>query len=198
MALRPRRTPGLTLQGTFELRALVVGMEISDEFQLRIDVPESFPHDPPLVEEIGEKIPRTGGYHVNPDRSLCLGSPLRLRAIINRTPSLLAYVNDCLIPYLAAVSHKLKTGEEFLFGELKHGAEGELDDYASLFEVANRSQAHDVIRALARKRRIANKRPCPCRCGRRLGRCALHQRMLPFRRLASRRWFGQRLLNLNP
>jgi hypothetical protein len=69
---------------------------------------------------------------------------------------------------------------------------GELADYASLLGLKSSAQVRQFMRCLGQKRRVANKTPCPCNCGRRLGRCRLNERVLQLRRMASRRWFKER------
>jgi hypothetical protein len=74
------------------------------------------------------------------------------------------------------------------FGELGHGAKGLLAEFRQLLEAANNTQCIAFLRLLGMKKRIANKRPCPCGSNRRLGRC--HARRLNrLRRDASRSWF---------
>lgn len=146
------------------------------------------------MKETGGKIPRGGDFHVNPDDTLCLGSPLRLLKIIYNYPSLNGFTNKCLIPYLSAVSYKLKNGGEFLFGELAHGKPGILDDYSILFELSQPSQVEQVIQLLGVKKRIANKKPCPCGCGKRLGVCSFRHKLEEFRKMAPAAWFQAHLI----
>ena len=80
MSVKPTVGKHLVLAGTFSFRAKAPsGVEVSDSFSLRIEVPNSFPKELPNVWETGGRIPRRGSFHVNEDNySLCLGSPLRL------------------------------------------------------------------------------------------------------------------------
>ena len=121
MSIAPSRESGTVAQGivSFSARSRN-GPEISDSFELRVLVPEGFPAKMPLVTETGRRIPRTEDYHVNKDDTLCLGSPLRLLSIISDKPNLVAFVKCCLIPYLYAVSIKLRDGGPLRFGELAH------------------------------------------------------------------------------
>jgi hypothetical protein len=150
----------------------------------------------PGVVETANKIPRDCKYHVNRDSTLCLGSPLRLLLKLSQTPSLVGFSEKCLVPYLYAVSKKLQFGGEFAFHELAHGEPGIIADYCDLLGLKNRVQVINVVRLLGMKRRIANKKPCPCECGRRLGRCPLHKKLSSFRKMASRSWFSTHAMNL--
>ena len=61
------------------------------------------------------------------------------------------FASSCLVPYLYAVSHKLQFGGELLFRELKHGAEGIVEDYLDLFGLSNPEQVRRVVRLLGMK-----------------------------------------------
>jgi hypothetical protein len=190
MALRPAGGGALNLVGTFRFTATSDRYPtITDAFQLQISIPPAFPRELPQVYETGGRIPKGGEYHVNPDGSLCLGSRLRLLWKLSKDPSLLGYAENCIVPYLFAISHKLTYGGPLPFGELAHGPRGEISDCAELFRVKSAYQVQMVIRYLAMKKRRANKLPCPCLCGRRLGKCQFNHRLRDFRIIASRSWF---------
>lgn len=191
MARRPAAGGGLLIRGQFAFVAehAAAGV-ITDAFDLRIEVPTAFPAAIPRVTEIGGRIPRDGQHHINPgDDTLCLGSPIGLLLKIARKPSLLGFAELCLVPYLYAVSHKLSHGGPFIFGELAHGGPGVLADYLGIFGLKKPEQIFEALTFLGMKKRRANKRPCPCGCRLRLGRCPFNIRLAAIRRLASRPWF---------
>jgi hypothetical protein len=194
MARRPANDRHFVIEGDFEFRATASDSPpITDRFRLRIQIPRNFPDSLPAVFEIGGRIPPTGSFHVNPDRSLCLGSPLRLRWILSSNPTLRAFAESCVIPYLYAISYRLTNGGNLVFGELPHGHSGELADYVDLFRLKSVSQVRLALKYLGMKKRRANKRPCPCGCSKRLGACHFNQRLREFRALGSRPWFRELL-----
>lgn len=194
MAIRPSAGQSLRLKGLFNFAAHHAKEgDIQDSFALEIIVPNGFPRGLPKVTETGGKIPRSGDYHVNPDGSLCLGSPLGLLVKISKAPSLTGFADNCLVPYLFAISRKLQVGGPLPFGELAHGAKGLFLDYAQLFRLKNPEQVRYALAVLGMKKRRANKLPCPCGCGVRLGRCKFNFRLRDFRSLASRAWFRSQL-----
>lgn len=196
MSTAPCSDAGVCLRGKFRFKANVSGgEEIEDIYKLEIIVLVKFPQALPTVKEMGGKIPRNGEFHVNPDGSLCLGSPLRLLKKIHKFPSLSGFADKCLVPYLYAVSHKLRNGGDFVFGELAHGDQGIVDDYSHMFGLKEHSQITQAIQLLGVKKRIANKKPCPCGCGRRLGACSFHKKLNEFRKMASVSWFKAHALN---
>ena len=164
---------------------------------MEIIVPNAFPKVLPSVTETGGKIPRTGEYHVTQtDNTLCLGSPLSLLLKLSKNPRLDGFAENCLVPYLFAISRKLKIGGSFPFGELAHGKAGILSDYSQLFGLKDSKQVGYVLELLGMRKRRANKLPCPCGCRSRLGRCKFNLRLREFRGLASRSWFRKERLEL--
>jgi hypothetical protein len=195
MTLELRENGGIRACGTFRFSASLPGEteSIQDEFKISIEVPRKFPREIPTVFETGGRIPRSPGFHVNPEGSLCLGSPIRLLTIVFESPTILGFADRILVPFLFAVSRSLSDGRGFPFGELPHGAPGALIDYQNLFGLKTPSQARLVLRALSLRRRVANKRPCPCGCRVRLGRCRLRWKLNHLRKAASRSWFRREL-----
>jgi hypothetical protein len=190
MARRPGNEHRLVVAGNFDFHAdSVGGPALTERFSLRIEVPRDFPRTLPTVFEKGGRIPPSGSYHVNGDGSLCLGSPLRLRWLLRSTPTLMSFAEKCIIPYLYAIAHKIATGGELVFGELAHGRTGELADYVELLQLKSAREARLAISYLGMKKRRANKQPCPCSCGHRLGACRFNARLCEFRSLAPRSWF---------
>jgi len=190
MSTAPCSEACVSLRGKFRFRIIESGGDVIDDFyKLDIMVPEKYPRALPKVVETGGKIPRDGHFHVNPDGSLCLGSPLRLLKIIHKFPNLSGFADKCLVPYLYAVSYKLRNGGRFLLGELPHGNQGIIEDYSCMFGLKEVFQIKKAVHLLCVKKRIANKKPCPCGCGKRLGVCPFHHTLNEFRKMAPVSWF---------
>lgn len=169
LQLRPVNNGELRLAGALEFSAEAPGYaKLGDRYDLEIVVPEGFPKEPPLVREVGGRIPRT--FHTNPDGTLCLGSPARLRLSLMRTPNLPGFVNHCVVPYLYGFTHLQRHGE-LPFGELAHGAAGLRQEFAGFFGVSSGRIAVELVGLAGMRKRVANKLPCPCGSRRRLGRC---------------------------
>jgi hypothetical protein len=197
MSIGPSREGELILKGNFRFKAnLRNGPVIEDSYTLEISITDRLPLVLPSVKETGNKIPRDGNHHVNPDHTLCLGSPLRLLGKINTKPNLIGFAENCLVPYLYAISHKIQNGGDFIFGELAHGEKGAIDDYIDLFGLKNREQVVNAINLLGIKKRLANKKPCPCGCGKRLGACSFHFKLNNFRKMAPKSWFSAHAKNI--
>ena len=190
MLVKPISNDELNIEGRFDFTALSEKHgTITDHYQLRILVPPLFPRELPVVYEIQGRIPRNEQYHVNPNGSLCLGSRLRVLWKLGQKPTIVGFAENCLVPFLFAISHKHIHGGAFPFGELAHGPPGELIDYVELFRLKTSEQAKMTLRYLGMKKRRANKLPCPCGCIRRLGACHFNRRVKQFRQFAERSWF---------
>lgn len=182
MVLAPLTGAGIIVEGSFDFTAeSPPNTQITDSYELRLSIPSGFPKEVPVVHEVGRRIPRNEAYHVNADGSLCLGSPLRLRLKLAQQPTLPGFAGTCIIPYLYAMSHKFKFGGALLFGELAHGNKGKQDDYMSILGLNNAEQVERALECLELDKRQANKRPCPCGCGMRLGACKFNRRLTALR-----------------
>lgn len=197
MAIRPRAGEGVVIVGDFSFVATHASCgQVNDTFTLEITVPRRFPKELPKVLELGGRIPRQPKFHINKDSTLCLGSPLALLMILQEESNLIGFADRCLTPYLFAISRRLEGADEMSFGELRHGQEGILDDCMRIFSLPSRAQAEAAFKLLALHPRVANKRPCPCRCGHRLGRCEFRQTLRSLRSLNKRSWFRAQEIHL--
>lgn len=144
------------------------GMHIETSYEVEIRVHSSFPQILPTVYETGEKIQPT--FHRLRDGALCLGSLVGQRVQLGESRALGQFIDHVLIPYLYGHAYLERVGT-LPFGELAHGVAGLEDDVRKLLRLPTRMDVGDVLRLAAKRRRTANKRPCPCGGGRRLGRC---------------------------
>jgi hypothetical protein len=176
----------LVLHGELAFRVVGPNEEyLEDGYRIEIFVPQDFPENIPFAREVAGRIPLS--YHKLQDNFLCLGAPTELRLKLRTSPTLLAFVEEFLIPYLYGHSYFVKTGR-MPFGELKHGDDGIRQYLAELFHSENPESSEEFVRCAALKKRRANKMPCPCGSGKRLGRC--HHRIVnSLRGRFGRKWF---------
>jgi hypothetical protein len=120
LRLQPTKGDETIIAGSLEFSAQTRGQKlISDRYEISFSVPADYPRAIPLVRETATRIPRD--FHKLDSGHLCLGSPTRLRLILAETPSLLCFVERCVIPYLYGYSI-VECGGVLPFGELSHGA----------------------------------------------------------------------------
>ncbi|MBA3485862.1 MAG: hypothetical protein H0T88_01495 [Lysobacter sp.] len=190
---RPGTTPHVcTLAGSFEFESTPKGLPcIADTYALRLDVPMGIPDVLLRVAELGGRLRWDPDDHVNSDGSLCLGSPLRLRLLQRESQGLVAFVEASVVPFLYAASWRAQGNKGYPFSELAHFGAGLIDDYSSIVGFHGHLPVAHALAALSLRRRVANKRPCPCGGGRRLGACACRTRLNGLRRIAPRRLWKQ-------
>lgn len=168
----PARDPGTSVVvGTLSFALTPPGKpRIEDSYALRIEVPIDAANEIPRVSETAGRIPATIDEH-NPDGVFCLGSPLALRLQLGRAPSLIHFVDKCVVPFLYAASWRRLGNIGWPFGELAHYDAGLQDDYSRLLGLPDSRNVALALDLLGRRPRVANKRPCVCGCARRLGGC---------------------------
>jgi hypothetical protein len=162
------------------------GLErIDDEFEIEICIPKGFPRQLPTVKEVGGRIPDT--FHKNSGGILCLGTPTAQMLQLHKSQTVPGFVESCVIPYLYGFVYREKFGS-MPFDEQEHGEIGLLDDFREMFAVKTNSGAIAMVRLCSLKKRVANKQPCPCGSGKRVGKC--HNRKLNvLRKKLGRQWF---------
>lgn len=195
LRLRRRPTPQrgqAIVSGLLSFEASSPGKPtIADEYRIRLEVPLTPSSALPKAFEEEGRIPIGDDHHVNRDGDLCLGSPLRILHTLGHNPTLVAFVEKCVVPFLYAASWREQGLPGFPFDELAHGASGLVADYERLFSVAGPHQVARALLLLSKRKRVANKMQCPCGCARRFVKCPTHARLASFRRLAPRSFYSK-------
>ncbi|TQE72764.1 hypothetical protein [Leptospira noguchii] len=159
----------LQLIGSLNFRATFPGYKrtIEDTYFIKIKYPNNYPSKAPVAIETAGKIPRS--YHTNPDKTLCLGTNHAVDAIFKENPCTIHFIEKILIPYLFRYS-ALYLYKEELFGELKHGAEGLIDYYKSLFVTQDQYSAINLLKYIKDKP-YRGHLICPCGSGKKIRNC---------------------------
>jgi len=169
LTICPNGSTDLVLSGPLAFSAHHASNEpILDNYDVKMVVPDTFPAELPSVWETSGRIPRS--FHAHNDGSFCLGSPIRLRLKVRRCPTLLAFVERCVIPYLYSFSYLQRHGK-LPYGDLAHGNEGLVADYMVIFGIQDEHRCLEFLRLAGIQRRRANRHPCPCGSGLRVGKC---------------------------
>jgi len=112
-------------------------------FMITVLFPSDYPHVPPVLFEDQGRIKREADWHVNNDRSLCLGPEVsELRKYMGRA-HLVHWLDRSAMPFLANHLYKERTGG-YLNGEYSHGAQGLLEYYLNEWKCSSA----EVIRRL--------------------------------------------------
>lgn len=204
---RLRRRPGgnagvCTLAGPFGFQLAPHGLPaITDTYSLRLEIPLNAPDALIAVFEEGGRLRKHPDEHINIDGSFCLGSPLRLRLLLRESGGLVSFLDSCLVPFLYAATWRSQGNVGYPFRELPHYGPGLIEDYGTLLGIPGHRPIAVALALLAMRRRVANKRGCPCGGGNRLGTCRCHHRFNVLRALAPRCFWRRTLLEylrLNP
>jgi SEC-C motif len=185
LRLAPSRDESVRLVGDLPFR--VQGPEedpIEDTYAVELLLPPGFPPSLPSAWETGGRIP--GDHHKMTDESLCLGAPTAQRLAMRTSPTALGFIEKLVIPYLFGFSFRCVHGRP-PYGELSHGEQGIREYIAQLFGSPVSPDVKKFLLLASMRRRQANKLPCPCGSGRRLGRC--HHRKVNSVRELYDRWF---------
>lgn len=179
----------VVLAGEYHLKAQLAGSQLVERtYQLRLFCPRDYPEVLPKVLDEGGYFPRNLKYHTYDDGSFCLGSELKIKSLLQADHSITAFFERIIDRFLYAVTHRIEFGY-FPYGELAHGEQGLVDDYGEMFGLSGKLAVLRALQALGKRKREANKLPCPCGCGLRLGRCDYRFVLNGFRSIAGRRWF---------
>jgi hypothetical protein len=155
------------VRGTFRAAAIYEATELLLEgVTVEIILPSTFPDTIPVVRETTGL---TKGFHTNDDGSLCLGSPLAVRATLESFPTLLGVMEQLIIPFFFAFKYWKDHGE-VPFGELSHGGKGILEYYTGLFAVSEHDKVIGLLRILAADD-YRGHLPCPCESRAIIRRC---------------------------
>jgi hypothetical protein len=186
LSIAPSAGSNLRIVGNLAFRATGPGgLVVEDEYEIDLSIPPEFPAALPRVWETGGRIPKD--YHKLEGNALCLGAPTEIRMQLLQSSTLLAFLERFVIPYLFGYSVFSKS-ETMPFGELLHGDAGIRQCLAEMFGAHAGEHPEEFLRLAGMKKRAANKWPCPCGSGRRLGKC--HNRTTnQLRRRIGRQWF---------
>lgn len=153
-------------KGTFPV--IHDGVELA-RYSVHVMIPGSYPQDFPLVYETGGRIPRELDYHISKEGLACLFLPeLRTKVFPVGAP-LLDFFTGPVYQYFLGQA-LVERGEQWPFGEWRHGADGTYDYYSDRL---NTNDIHTIIRyieALATKKQKGYK-PCPCGNEKKLREC---------------------------
>lgn len=185
--IKPTTTNSLVLAGDFQRE-----LQFKDyaackvAYSLSIQIPPDYPFTLPTIYESEERIAKVPSNHINPDGSFCLGSPIRLKLVLKKSSEFKIFFENCILPYLYAVTINQITGEGFIFGELEHGDEGLISDFENLFHLKSSDGVYQMLKILGSRKKTANRMMCPCGCNERVTKCDYFSQVIKMRRLFSR------------
>ncbi|MBP7533231.1 MAG: SEC-C domain-containing protein [Chitinophagales bacterium] len=107
--------------------------KVWDTYEIEIHFKHEFPNRFPQLFEVGGKIPKNLDWHIYNDGSCCVTVFPNELLVCKQGITILGYVEDFVIPYLANQTYKKLTGD-FANGEYSHGFWGVLEFYQDLLQ----------------------------------------------------------------
>jgi SEC-C motif len=133
---------GKVLEGTIDIED--ESGNFWGKYQIRLVLTEKFPHEFPKMYEIGGKIPKNLDWHTYSDGSCCTTIRTNELLVAKNGITILKFLNEFGVPYLANHKHKELCGE-YASGEYSHGLPGFLEFYQ---EKLNSKQLEVIVMAL--------------------------------------------------
>lgn len=167
LSLTLREDIGFVVTGTLGFVTNYGERDIQDRYRLEIWIPGDYPRAVPVVFESDGRVDRSFNHFMS-FGNLCLGAPIDVRMKFARNPTLIRFLEDLVVPYLASWSH-LRDHGELPFGELAHGARGLLEYFGDVFGT-NRISTLGLLAHMADGMPKGVRR-CPCGSGLRFEHC---------------------------
>ena len=167
LSLTWREYPGFVVTGTLDFVMNCRGCDIRDQYRLEIWILGDYPESVPIVFELDGRVDRSFNHFMS-FGNLCLGAPIEVRMKFSRNPTLIRFLEDLVVPYLASWSH-LRDHGRLPFGELAHGPRGLLEYFGEVFGT-NRISTLGLLAHLVDGSPEGVRR-CPCGSGRRFEGC---------------------------
>jgi len=142
-------------------------------YEVRIEVPESYPEDEPKVFELGNAFPHTANYHCNHtgDCCVCVFETWRATA---EDRSFSAYLNGPIRNFFLSQFIKRETNK-WPFDEWQHGRKGYVDACADRLGCrSNFDEVDYLLRVLSRDWPRGHW-GCPCQSGKRIRECCAEE-----------------------
>ena len=155
--------------GNIDFSVKYDGKVIKDDYDIEIMIPDTYPQCPPAVQEIGNRILRCPGNHINDDGTFCFGAPLAVKQTFAQQRELLWFVKEQVVRFLFNHSYKCDYGIR-PDGELSHGPKGLLEYYYELFSTHDNVTVLEFLRLLSNNQYDDNDL-CPCASGKKIRKC---------------------------
>lgn len=155
------------VRGTFEVKG--EGGRVLDTFLVRIQIPQNYPRDLPVVWEIGGRIPCLRDRHIESDGKACVLLPDDRWRTFPVGAAFSVYLGGPLRSFFLSQTAFELTGE-WPFGEWGHGGLGIVQFYQAALGTQDLLTIALFLESLG-KGAFEPFRPCPCGSDKRLGAC---------------------------
>ncbi len=170
---------GYSVSGYVDFKAdEVSGISMDGEYLIEIHVHDDYPDTIPLAYPGDDSIDVK--YHRLDNDALCLGTPSDQWHRYSMEQTLLGFVRNLLIPYLAIHHHHNTHGSTNKYSR-SHGPQGIKEAYEERFGISSiNCLVHLMDYSISVMPKIYHRRICPCGSGLRISKCKNHHEVLLF------------------
>lgn len=151
---------GHEIAGTICMDKTYNDIPLYKEYPLKIVVPETFPLRLPVVYVTDNSIP-VGFNHQFTDGSLCLGAQFELFSFLEKSPSLLSYIDEIIMSYLYSAAFWGKYGV-FPYGERSHGFKGIWEAFKERYNTEDDVVLIELLLYISGEKKYRGHVLCPC------------------------------------
>jgi len=133
-----------------------------DYYEISIDL-SHYPLSFPIVEEIGERIPKKGDRHIYTDTGKCCFTTAAKAQILLKTKvkSLVSFVRLIVIPYLENNSY-YELNNKYFTDEYSHNTLGKIEGYKDILGIDNNVKILTVLHDRIKSNETKYQKQCYC------------------------------------
>lgn len=161
---------GIVFHGRYKFHSIepIYGIEIEDDYPLRIELDFNYPNELPIVYEVGNRIKKYS--HKYDNDALCLGIDSEIRLFLKQNSNLKMFMDTYVTNYLFNYSAYQKYG--FLpLGERSHNNAGVKEFYQEYFAITDVRRIANILRNVINNPHISQNEFCACGSGKRGKNC---------------------------
>ncbi|MEX0597711.1 MAG: hypothetical protein WD512_14560 [Candidatus Paceibacterota bacterium] len=146
-------------------------------FNVEIRIPKNYPKVLPRVYEIGGKLKKDSDWHINYDRSCCVGTNIEIYQKLKDKLSIKTWLVTFVIPFFQNQIYRLERGE--YLGKVRgHFKEGLIQSYTEHWGFVKEEQVVDKLKLIVDGRKRHSYEKCFCGSNKRFDKC--HQNKINF------------------
>jgi hypothetical protein len=140
-----------------------------DTYEILVRPSSNFPNKFPILFEIGGKIPKNGDWHIYTDGSCCLTVPPNEAIVCINGVSVLTFIDDWVLPYLANQTYRTLTGD--FVNEYSHGTLGLVEFYQNLLNTKDTNQIVRLLTFILNNKKPDRTNVCFCGSNQKFRHC---------------------------
>jgi len=160
----------LILRGSIDLNAEETS---ADSYEIQIIFPPEYPSEIPFVRETAGRILRIPDRHIYAKEGFfCIGPRLAIKESWDKNHSIVRFLNEFVIPFLANQSYYERMGE-WKNGDYDHGKKGILQYYRERFNINDEKELMLILNNIVSGVKVGRNDRCFCESGKKAKKCHL-------------------------